>query len=177
MRFSSGIFYVSAFVALAFVGPAIAQQVTASGPESIDPASQLQEARAAIVRMQGIEQSISEIYAQVENGDDAAVSQCVYKQLVAVRSIIEISATSVQNIQAALAEGDDARADYELRKIRIMLSKATDKEAQANACFGEGGQGDVQLSFEIDGDQEIIEGIEDGNVDIGSDPPNVTPFE
>lgn len=179
MRLSTAKLVLPLLVGLVFVAPAGAQQgpPTGSPVVTIDPRVKLAEAKAAIDEMTGIEQQISELYAKAEKEGDPAQSQCVYKQLVSVRALLEVSKGAAQSMQQALAEGEDARADYEHRKIKVALSKATDKQAEASACFGEGGQGDVQVSVDTEGGEELIEGIEDGNTDIGTDPPNTTPFE
>lgn len=177
MRLKSARLAFPLLLGLVFVAPVGAQQGPTGEQVETDPRVKLATAKAAIQQMTEIEQEISTLYNQAEKDGDAAQSQCVYKQLVSVRALLEVSKGAAQEMQKALGEGEDGRADYEGRKINVALSKAIDKQAQASACFGEGGQGDVQVSVNDDNSEQLIEGIEDGNVDIGSDPPSTTPFE
>lgn len=148
----------------------VGQSATLSSKEKISLA------RSAITEISEIEGYVANLLAQAEPEQDVVKIQCLNKKLAAVRAIVQVSDSALTQMTEALANGEDARADYEFRKIQTAQSKARQFRAEADICVGDEGQPETRTTVDFQG-AELEEVIEDGNTGIGTDPPGVSPFE
>jgi hypothetical protein len=168
-------------VALGISSPAALAQDPASQGEVVSGSStsssqKIQFGRDAIADMKETAQYVDGLLVTAQPEQDAVKIQCLNKKLSALRALVQVSESALASMQEALAVGDDARADYEFRKIGVAKNKANQFRGEADACVGEEGKAETQESAKYEG-AELSETIADGNTGIGIDPPGVSPFE
>ncbi|MCB9761543.1 MAG: hypothetical protein H6739_16995 [Alphaproteobacteria bacterium] len=161
---------------LLLAGPAVAQDGGAGTSSASAAKNQLSETQDALREMRGVAEYISDMLAKAENEGEPVKVQCINKKLATVRALVEVSESAALSMQEALADGNDARADYEYRKINVALTKARQARAEADACLGDEGDPETQTVVDYD-EEEAEESIDAGNIDIGVDPPGTSSFE
>ncbi|MCK6518594.1 hypothetical protein L6R46_26495 [Myxococcota bacterium] len=159
---------------------ALAQDPASQGEvvsgSSTSSSQKIQFGRDAITDMKETAEYVNGLLVAAQPEQDAVKIQCLNKKLSAVRALVQVSESALASMQEALSVGDDARADYEFRKIGVAKNKAVQFRGEADACVGEEGKAETQESAQYEG-AELSETIADGNAGIGIDPPGVSPFE
>lgn len=158
---------------LGLATPALAQQ--ASPASAVSPAASIQQAKADIAEIIGHRDAVNERMDALLKSGKTEEARCMVGPANALRALAEVSDGAFVAMNKAFAEGEDARGEYEGRKIGVATAKARQLRAQADAC--EGKDNGVIERFYAEGGAEDAEQIDAGNVDIGDDPPNTTPFE
>lgn len=169
-------------VALVATAPAIAQEL-GSEPLAQTAATSskemIQGAKDALSEMNSADAEVAKDLESAEKSGDADTAECIRIQRSKIAALIAVSARAQSDMNAALASGQDARADHEYRKIKVALVKVRQFRAEALACQGEGAVADGQTEITVDSDLDDSDdtdglGLSDGVV--GTDPPNTTPF-
>lgn len=126
----------------------------------------LDEMRAALVRMQRIEETAPE---------------CVTERLPLLSSLVAVSEIAQTNMSRWIAEGNQSRADSEFRKIAIALSTARTLLAEAERCtsgdtsLGDATIRDVRYDGAVTSGDETYD-VDEFDFDVGQDPPQSSPF-
>lgn len=170
---------------LVFSAPAFAQSAGATGEieasSELSPTEQSRFAAEALSEMKDADRDVARMLADAERDGDVLTINCLTKKLAALRSLVEVSESASATMNDALASGSKDRADAEFRKVAVALSKARQFRAEAEACSGGGDAGDGETIVDLEGDAwgltDDTSALDDGNTDIGTDPPGVTPFE
>jgi hypothetical protein len=138
---------------------------------------------AAMTEIKAITKGISKSLEDAEREQDLVRSSCLTKKKASVSTLVEVAEQAQAQMNAYLADGETEKADFEFRKIAVALSKARQFSAEADAaCMGasgtQSGVTDVQVTIEglVDGGDDLAP-IDDGNDDIGVDPPQTSPFQ
>jgi len=172
--------------ALFAVAPtALAQDDGASGQleqgSSTSDREKLEFAESSVSEMNDAVKSVSKKLETAERESDDLKIQCLSKKLSGIRALSEVSADAKSSMEKALSSGDTSLAEHEFRKIAVALSKVRQFQAEAEACVGDSdttpGVTDVNVS--IDGLTEGTETdlMDPGDIDIGSEPPDQSPFQ
>ena len=172
-------------VGFAFATPAFAQSAGATG--EIEASTLLSDsektsfAADAIAEMSTASRDVSRLLADAERDGDVLTINCLTKKQAALRSLVEVSESASAKMNDAMVAGDKPRADAEFRKVAVALSKARQFRAEAEACGGGGDGESGETTVDVQGDAwglgDDTSGIDDGNSDLGTDPPGTTPFE
>ena len=170
-------------LALAFASPAFAQDGATGEIEASTELSDTEKtsfAADAISEMRDAESDVSRLLATAEKEGDVLTINCLTKKLAAIRSLVEVSESASATMNDAMVSGTGG-ADAEFRKIAVALSKSRQFRAEAEACTGGGDGESGETTVDVEGDAwglgDDTSGIEDGNSDLGTDPPGTTPFE
>lgn len=140
----------------------------------------IQGARDALTEMAGAADSVQKLVEPVERQGDPEVVDCVRTRLSAINALYGVSVTANEELQAALAVDQLARANHEYRKITVSLGKTRQFTSEAEACAGDGAVADETTQVTggelgAGADETEGSGVDDGVV--GVDPPGTTPFE
>lgn len=106
--------------------------------------------------------------------------ECVTTNLEAAKSLEQVAGAALTTIETAIAEGDQARASFEYRKIAIAVKRGRDLQAEGERCaLGEGVR-DGQTRRELTGaPSDVVDetrGMKDDIVEWAFDPPDASPF-
>lgn len=141
---------------------------------SLTTAEKVEYAAAALVEMREMENAMAELVKEAP--------ECVNAQLVLLRTVIEVTITASDNMNAYLAKGNTARGDAEARRVVLLLERARSIRAEAKDCTSSrtSGEGDESRSVEYNG-RELGTGNEtmdetDFSFDAQDDPPEASPF-
>ncbi len=170
---------------LTWAPPAMAQDAGVSGGLEKTSATTPKEKEAfvnsALTEIRGIAKDISKALEDAEREQDLVRSNCLTKKQASVSTLVEVAEQAQAQMNAYLAAGDSDKADFEFRKVAVALSKARQFDAEADACLGESGTQpgvtDVQVTVEGLAGGDDLAPIDDGNDDIGVDPPETSPFQ
>jgi len=135
----------------------------------------------ALSEIRDIAKSVSKALEDAEGDQDLVRSNCLTKKQASISSLVEVAERAEDQMNQYLADGNTDKADFEFRKVAVALSKARQFAAEADACLGDSGTQpgvtDVQVTIEGLADGDDLEPIDDGNDDIGVDPPDTSPFQ
>lgn len=126
--------------------------------------------------------TIGRLIEQSRGDANAEVLQCLTSRQTAVRALQQVSTQAEGSMQLALAAGESEKADHEYRKTAVALSKSRMMVAEANGCVSEGDlqSGQTMVDWNEDGsyaDQDETQEIpNDDELDVGMDPPDISPF-
>lgn len=170
---------------LAWAPPAWSQDTEVAGgleqTSSTSPKEKEAFVTSALTEVKGIAKSISKALEEAEREQDLVRSNCLTKKQASVSTLVEVAEQAQSQMNAYLADGETEKADFEFRKVAVALSKARQFSAEADACLGESGTQpgvtDVQVTIEGLADGDDLAPIDDGNDDIGVDPPETSPFQ
>jgi len=168
---------------IAISPPALAQddakgQLEQSG--STSDKEKLEFAADAVGEMKEAVSDVSKKLANAEKENDDLKIQCLSKKLASIRSLSEVSETAQSSMEKALSSGDQALADAEFRKIAVALSKTRQFYAEAEACMVGSdttpGVTDINVTSDaLESDDLAL--MDPGDIDIGVDPPDQSPFQ
>ncbi len=170
---------------LALSSTALAQDAGATG--EIEASTELSDqdktsfAADAVEEMRTADKDVSKLLADAERDGDVLTINCLTKKLAAIRSLVQVSESASVSMNDAMTAGNKPRADAEFRKVAVALSKARQFRAEAEACSGGGDGASGETLVDVEGDSwglgDDTSALDDGNSDIGTDPPGTTPFE
>lgn len=145
------------------------------------PKEKLDFARNALSEMQDASKRVEKLLDQAEKGGDPETIQCVRMKQASIRTLSQVSERAQASMSEAIAQGDDAMADHEFRKIAVAVSKVRQFAAEAEACLGEAGDADGVTDLQVEADGEAssddTEPITGDLGTIGVDPPGISPLE
>ncbi len=169
--------------AVALGGHAVAQEGVAGQPMSTATAKQkIEFTNKVIVEMQDGLKDVERMLDDAHKEGNPDKIRCVEDKLASLRALKEVTVRAQGAMTEALASSDPTgpeRADHELRKVGIAVSKFRQIYSEAAACVGESsvdGTAEVAVNQQGLTDQgETDEQV--GDVQIDEDPPQYTPFE
>lgn len=170
--------------AVAAVGPmAQAQEGFTSELERVADASREEKLAYVEASVTEIDDSFIAVDAMLKDAKaakDAAAVQCISSRHVALRALQSVSQQARQDMVTALSVGQVERADHEFRKVAVAVQRTRMLHAEAERCVGGQELADGETSLQIVGEDEDVV-FEDGGVDVedldvGFDPPDVSPF-
>jgi hypothetical protein len=168
-------------LALPLLGPDTASAQVSGALEQIarlEADELLRFASMATGEMRAAVQDLTRMASEAARQDNAAAQRCLADKLETVRLLLGAAAEAELNAQRALSEEDQARADHEIRKIAIALSRIRRLHAEAELCgSGSSAPYDEQVTplstFESPTDETEAPIIES---DFGPTPPDTSPF-
>ena len=164
----------SLLVLLALAAPAaLAQQ--SSPASSLSPAASIEQAKADVAELREHRDAVNKRLELLLASGEAAQARCVSGPANALRALSEVADAAFVSMNQSFSEGEDARAAYEGRKIAVAIAKARELRARADACEGTAAESTFGFLVEHPDDEDAE--IDPGNVDLGTDPPDSTPFE
>jgi hypothetical protein len=98
----------------------------------------VQEARGAVQEINTIAIEVDSQLQQAQGSGDSILLQCVQTKQASISALQDISEMSLGNLQAAESV---TKAEYELRKISLSLSKVRQFGNEASRCQGETASG------------------------------------
>lgn len=158
------------------VTPAVAQDGGEATEVASTPGEKLSEAQQALRDIRDISDYVGELLTGVKEGEQPVQVKCLNKKVASLKTLTEITESASLSMQESMAEGNDGRADHEYRKVGVALSKAKQLRAEAEACLGEDGAPETTIEVN-ESETEGSDDVDSGNTDIGSDPPDVSPYQ
>lgn len=124
--------------------------------------------------------TVSTLTEKARKDSDAEALECLTPRNVSAQALVQVSEGAQAKMNEALGGGDMDRGSHEYRKISVALNKSNTIAQEAESCAGgEAGQGKGRIDWTggtgDDSDTEDDDDIPD--IDIGYDPPNVSPSE
>lgn len=175
------------WVAAAFIFGAPAAMAQEAGSGTIEQGSTVTDkekaefVNTAIDEMSSVVKSVSKQLEDAEKEGDDLKIQCLSKKLASIQALTEVSGDARDKMEKAIQSGDSAGAQHEFRKVAVALSKVRQFKAEADACVGGSnttpGVTDVNVSVDGLTGTDDTELMGDSDVDIGSQPPNTSPFQ
>jgi len=112
---------------------------------------------------------------------EASKAECLATRLTALTALDEVSKAAATAMQAAIAAGEMERADHELRKLAVARSKSRQLLAEAQQCVSgaqalKAGETSVVVEGGVEETDESLEAVPYDPFDVGSDPPDTSPF-
>lgn len=147
------------------------------------PEEKVRFVERVLEEMKGAVRETGKLLESAEKSKDVVRMQCLNQKLTSIRALLAVSEQASGAMQNALVAAENQSADHEFRKIAVALSKVRQFNAEADACLGAVGTQPGAIEIEVEegtvlaGDSDDTEPMEDGNTDIGIDPPGTSPFE
>ncbi len=147
------------------------------------PEEKVRFVERVLEEMKGAVRETGKLLESAEKSKDVVRMQCLNQKLTSIRALLAVSEQATGAMQNALVAAEGEKADHEFRKIAVALSKVRQFNAEADACLGAVGTQPGAIEIEVEegevlaGDADDTEPMEDGNTDIGIDPPGTSPFE
>lgn len=168
---------------LTLAAPALAQQPSGNAAiESLatsSPADMRAFAAEAIKTIKAGAAEVQKLTEQARKDSDAGVLDCLTPRNVSMQALVQVADGALRKMEEALTANDRERANHEYRKIAVSLDKAQSIRSEANNCLaGEGGRGvdDVNVQGGVGDDADTVDNDELDDLDVGFDPPPVSPF-
>jgi hypothetical protein len=181
-----GIRIIAACVLLTglLVGPAMAQDSGISGDlertASASPQEKLEYAADAAEELREALKDADKLADDARRDGDPEELDCINQHLSQLRALAQVTEVAEGAMRTALEAGQSERADHELRKVAVALSKARQILADAQACTDDAGlaSGDTQVRVigGYSGDGDETDPLEFDVMDQGFDPPDASPF-
>ena len=139
-------------------------------------------ANESLQEMEDARSDVEKLLQAAEKTGDADVIDCVAVRARNIRALMDVSKLAKAAMNEALADGDSQLAEHEVRKIAVARSKVKQFLVEAEACLGDAvaSSGTTELlpgeTDEDAGGDDDTDPLVDDDI-IGTDPPNVTPFE
>ncbi|MEZ4321403.1 MAG: hypothetical protein R3F61_28285 [Myxococcota bacterium] len=124
--------------------------------------------------------SVGTLTEKARKDADPAALDCLTPRNVSVQALVQVAEGAQAKMNEALDAGDMERASHEYRKLSVALDKSEKIAAEAESCgTGAAGSGKDKIDWTGGtGDDRDIEDDDDlTDIDVGFDPPNVSPSE
>lgn len=178
---------VVVLLATAWGSPAFAQDPVGVSSElertaSTTPEEKIAFAASANAEIREAVKAIAKLVEEARREANTTAYQCLTTRQTALRALSQVSETAEGSLQMALASKQVEKADHEYRKIAVALGKGRILRAEAEGCLSEGElqSGQTMVDWNSDGDfsdqDETSERPNDDELEIGMDPPDVSPF-
>ena len=125
---------------------------------TMSPKEKVEFARSALEEMTNSVKTVEKLLEQAQKDKQAEVVDCLTKKLTPMRSLVDITRTSSNSMQAALAANDSVHADGEFRKIAVALSKVREFIQEALTCVGNGAGDKAKSSSTITQSADTLAG-------------------
>ncbi len=171
--------------AFLFGAPAAVAQEAGSGAieqgSTITDKEKIEFVSAAIDEMNAMVKTVSKQLEDAEKEGDDLKIKCLSKKLAAIQALSDVSGNARDAMEKAIDDGESAGAQHEFRKVAVALSKVRQFKAEADACVSDSSTtpGVTNVNVSVDGltsgnDTELMG---DSDFDVGSIPPNTSPFQ
>ncbi len=171
--------------ALLFGAPAAVAQEAGSGTleqgSTVTDKEKIEFVSAAIEEMSATVKAVSKQLEDAEKEGDDLKIKCLSKKLAAIQALSDVSGNAQDAMEKAIEDGESAGAQHEFRKVAVALSKVRQFKAEADACVSDSSStpGVTNVNVSVDGltsgnDTELMG---DSDFDVGSIPPNTSPFQ
>jgi len=124
--------------------------------------------------------TISTLFQSAAKDADIEAQQCLSGRLASAKALKQVSQRASADMKNAISDGNSERADHEFRKIAVAVSKTRTLLAEAQQCSADQTTEDGITNVTFFVEDDVVIGGEDGNdiddIDIGFDPPDVSPF-
>ena len=178
---------VLALVALATAGsvvPAVAQDSGVAGDlertAKASPQEKAQYAADAVVELQASVKEVEKLAEDARREGNPDQLECVGARLSQLRALAQVTEVAKGAMADAQSAGDQDRADHELRKIAVALSKSRQLSLEAAACVDDSGlasgETNVRVEGGLDGEGDETDPLDVDVLDGGYDPPDQSPF-
>lgn len=124
--------------------------------------------------------NVDKMTEQARKEGDASVLECLTPRNVSMQALVQVSESAAANMITALNKGDQERADHEMRKLSVSQKKAEAIHAEAQNCLGgtyNKGTENVVVVPGAGDDSDSDDRDDISELDVGFDPPAVSPFE
>jgi hypothetical protein len=132
----------------------------------------------AVQEMKAAVGEVADMLEAAEREGAMVAIQCLSRKLTTMRALAEVSENAALELQQALADGENDRAQHEFRKITVALSRLRQFRAEADTCGGGGGESGetkvkVSSSAVSSGDETNPPEID---IPFGEAPPDTSQF-
>jgi hypothetical protein len=176
-----------ALVAVAAVGsvaPATAQDSGVAGDlertAQASPQEKAQYSADAAVELQASVKDVEKLAEEARREGDTEQVDCVNARLSQLRALAQVTEVAGAAMKDAMDAGQQERADHELRKIAVALSKSRQLTLEAQACVDDSGlasgETNVRVEGGLDGEGDETDALDVDVLDGGYDPPQQSPF-
>jgi len=114
-----------------------------------------------------------------KDGDDDA-EECVTPLHARADRLKPVSQKAEIDMKAAIADGNEDRANHEFRKIAVAVSNVRALLSESQQCSADKDSRDGVTVVNFFNEEEVKIGDDDENdiedIDVGFDPPDVSPF-
>jgi hypothetical protein len=111
--------------------------------------------------------------------DDEEIS-CISSRLTQMRALSQVTEMAQIALSEASAASNDERSNHEFRKTAVALSKSRQLRVEAEACVGQSrtrsGETKVTVVGALESDSDDLEAPFYDLLDLGVDPPLVSPY-
>jgi hypothetical protein len=159
-------------------GGQLEQSISLSDDEKRDFASQ------ALVEMELAHKQVTKLLEGAERlkeDERAQVVECLSAWNSKIWTLREVSLLAADSMEEAIITSRGSVANTEFRKVAAALSKVRQFLAEAQACTGDAdaapGVTSVDVVSAALSEADETELTDDGNVDVGTDLPNTSPFQ
>ena len=156
------------------VGNELERAATATPDEMRDFAS------SALDTIRANAKAVAALTEKARKDSDAAALECLTPRNVSVQALVQVAEGAQAKMLEALDAGESDRASHEYRKLAIALDKSEKLASEAQSC-GTGEEGSGNQRVDVRGgtgdDSDIEDDGDEDEVDIGFDPPNISPSE
>jgi hypothetical protein len=147
---------------------------------SASPQEKLQYAADAVTEVRATVKDVEKLMDEARREADTDRVECLTLLVNQIRALAQVTEASQVAMKDELASGDTDRADHELRKIAVALSKTRQLNTEAVACGEESGlasgQTNVRVEGGVTGDDDETDPLGVDVLDQGYDPPQQSPF-
>jgi hypothetical protein len=174
---------LAAAVLLVLPGTAFAQDAGISGQlERVANASSSEKvsyANAAVAEMNSAVKGVTKLVDAARRDADLDRVQCLNNRLVSLNSLLQVSETAQSEMEAQIAEGDEAGANSSVRQLAVALTKTRQLQAEAEGCGFDGTVQSGETAVTVEGGEFEEENDTDGvdlGFEAGLDGPEASPF-
>ena len=113
----------------------------------------VQEGKAAVQEISSIAVEVNSMLQSLPEGSDSVLFQCISTKQASISALQDISEIAIGNLQGTT---DIAKANYELRKITLSLSKVRQFGNEASKCSSGAGAGLTGSEDGTGGNSEVV---------------------
>ena len=173
-------------LAVLFVGAssAYAQDGGVSGElqryAETSPAQKKQYVSDALSEMSDGLRQIERLSDTAKKKNDERETACIASRLTQMRALFQVTEMAQIALSEATAASNSDREDYEFRKTAVALSKSRQLRVEAEACVGQtkakSGETTLTVVGALEDDSDDLEAPDLNLLDLGVDPPLVSPY-
>lgn len=170
---------------LTFGAPAFAQDATGLSSElertaNTTPQEKVQYVEQARVEIAETVKIVARLLEAAKKNADVEAIQCLTSRLTAVRALQVVVDNASGSMNTSLASGEGEKADHELRKVAVAVTKTRMLLAEAQRCGSDQAVASGDTLVTVSGvEGEFPDGEDPGSIDdldISVEAPEITPF-
>lgn len=175
---------LAALTSGAISGTAFAQDSGVAGDlertATASPQEKLQYAADAVEELKQTLKSAEKLLEEARKDGETEQVECLAERISQIRALAQVTESAQGAMQKALEAGNTERADHEMRKIAVALSKSRQLSLEAQACVDESslasGETQISVSGGMEGEVDETDPLDVDVLDQGYDPPQQSPF-